>query len=166
MTIGIPAPASPIQPSSSRIFARSRWLVGSSSSSASGSATQARAISASRCQPPLSCRSGRACSSAGAPKRSRMRSTRQPRLSRSAGGIARRSASASGRSSRGRRHVLRHQRHPQAPAGGDAARARLGQPGDAPQQAGFAGAVAGDEAEAVAVGEGEAEVLEQRLCRR
>ena len=88
ITIGTrPVPA--IQRSSSWIFARSRWLVGSSRSSASGSVIQARAISASLCQPPLSAFTGRSRRSAGVSNSSSTTSTRQLSASRPAGGSAR-----------------------------------------------------------------------------
>ena len=56
---------------------RSRWFVGSSKSKRSGSATQTRARSAIRCQPPLSSPSFRSRSSSGTANSSSATSTRQ-----------------------------------------------------------------------------------------
>jgi hypothetical protein len=58
---------------------------------------------------------------------------------------------------------LLDQGHAQAAARGDISLAGFGQSGQASQERGFAAAVAGDEAEAVAVGKSETEVLEQLM---
>jgi hypothetical protein len=65
----------------------------------------------------------------------------------------------------GRRHVLLDEADAQAPAAGDLARSRLGVAGEAAQQGRLAGAVARDQADAVAVMDGEIEVLEEEPRR-
>ena len=87
------------QSSSAWMRARSRWLVGSSSSSRSGSAIRARASRARRRQPPLSARSGRSSNSAGAEKCASRAPACQDCAARASGGRPRRTASSRERSS-------------------------------------------------------------------
>ena len=100
---------------------RSRWLVGSSSSSTSGSVTQARAISASRCQPPLSADSVRSRRSAGVSNMSSTTSTFQACVSRSAGRQRATDRLGHRQIEQVRRHVLLDEADAQAARAGDVA---------------------------------------------
>ncbi len=81
------------QSSSWPIRARSRWLVGSSSRSTSGSATHARASMAILSQPPLRADSARSRNAVGTSSDSSATSTRQASLSAWSAGSARQTAS-------------------------------------------------------------------------
>ena len=88
------------QLSSRAIRARSRWLVGSSSNSTSGSVTSTRASMASRCQPPLRCFSGCCRMTSGTSRESSATSTRHCSLRRRSAESISSTAASNGRSIR------------------------------------------------------------------
>ena len=98
------------QVSSWPILARSRWLVGSSSSSTSGSVTQTRASMASLCQPPLKAASGRSRSASGTSSDSSTTSTRHASVSACSAGKARPTTSWNGNRRDRPGYPVRHDR--------------------------------------------------------
>ena len=147
--------------SSHTMLSTSRWLVGSSSRSRSGRRASSRASATRFCQPPESDATGVSAQSPSAP-RARQRelapgisSPTRPRLP----------CPPSPRAHRWRRRQLgtwsrqptrRPRRRETSPSSGGVA------PGQDPQQRRFARAVRADEADALAVLDGEAHALEER----
>jgi hypothetical protein len=121
----------------------SRWLVGSSSSSSSGSSANAAASAARFFSPPD------------------MPPARRRPSGRNGRGTRRACASSGSRSSRGG-GLLLHQRDRQAVAPAQLAVVQRRVAGDDREERGLAGAVAADEAEALAALQGERRAVEER----
>ena len=162
MTTGISRGSAFSQFSSWPIRARSRWLVGSSSSSTSASVTSTRASMAKRCQPPLNCFSG-ISRSASRHLELLQRHIDPPAFAELAVGGER---LEHGRMQRpvhqGFRHVLLDIADRQPAGSGDVAFAGFHRARDATEQGGLAAAVGGDKPDPVAGIDDEVELREQR----
>ena len=174
------------QPSSHMAASRSRWLVGSSSSSRSGSRNSARASATRIRQPPENSPTGRACAAASKPKPGQHRrragrravgadgeqalvdlaETRRVRPRRAPSRRAARRApcplpAPCREGCAARRRFLRDMAEAGAGGEADLAAIRRELAGDRPQQGGLAGAVAADQPDAPAGVHGEVGVVQQ-----